>query len=547
MLNQSVQRVVFQPDSYLGMQRGINQMANVIRPTLGPLPRHVAVSHPLAHRTPELLDNGAVIAKRLLQLPDRDADMGAMFLRHVLWHVHGQTGDGTATAAVLLQSVYNQGIQYIAAGGNPMQLRRHLEQGTRIILTELNRMTIHLEGEEKLIQIAETICHDPPLAKMMGEIFDIIGEYGRLEVQASHGRDLERQYIEGLYWQSEIYSREMIADHTTFKTDLQDPAILMTNHDITEATQLVPLMELVLKAKIPSLMVIANKLSDEVVALLVANTKPETFRAMAVKAPGIGPTKQAEALQDMVILTGGHIFLQASGERDLTKVTLQDLGRARKAWANLHHFGLVGGKGDPRLLRRHIADLRSAFKRAQDQEARQGLQQRIGKLIGGSATLKIGGATKAEIRARKTVAEQTAEAMRGALIEGVLPGAGMALMACRPALQQCLDAATDPDERAAYQVLITALAEPMRTIIANAGYEPGEILGEISGAGPGYGFDVNAGRVVEIAQAGIFDSASVQKTALQSAVASAALALTTEVLVHHKNPPAPAVAGPGSG
>ena len=546
MPNQRVQRVVFQPESYQGMQRGINQMANAVRPTLGPLARNVAVAHPLAHRTPELLDNGAVISKRLIQLPDRDEDMGAMFLRHVLQHVYNKTGDGTATAAVILQSVYNQGIRYLAAGGNPMILRRYLETGTRAILTTLNAMTTHIRGEKKLARVADTICHDKPLAELIGEIFSIIGEHGRLEIKAGNTRELHREYVEGLYWDSELMSRELMTAPLELKGEVENAAILMTNLTITDPMQLVPALEAARGADLSGLAVIALSLSPEAVAMLAANSKANGFRAIAAKVPGMGHTKQTAALNDMTILAGGQLFVKQMGKEDLSKVTLQDLGRARKVWANLKHVGIVGGKGDPRHLRRHIAELRSTYQRTSNREERQDLQERLGKLISGSATLTVGGGTTAEILARKEVAVQTCDAMRGVIMDGVLPGGGIAYLDCQPVLREKLDQATSPDERAAYNILIKALAEPLRTIFCNAGLDPGEIMGQINHAGPGHGFDIHSGQVVNMTEAGIFDSASVLKTAVQSAVASAALALTTEVLVHHKKPSAPVEAGPGA-
>jgi chaperonin GroEL len=546
MAKQRVRRVVFQPDSYLGMQRGINQMAEAIRPTLGPLPRVVAVEHPLKHRTPELLDSGGVIAQRLIQLPNRDDDMGAMFLRHVVRHVHEKAGDGTATAAVLLQAIYNRGVKYIAAGGNPMRLRHYLQQGSWAILTDLNAMTLQLRGKKKLARVAEAICHDPPLAKLIGEIFDIIGEYGRLEVRAGNSRALEREYVEGMYWQSQLVSREMITDHKKLRTELQDPAIFISNLDLDKAEQLLPVLKVTKQAEISALMVVANKFSEEVIAFLLANSKADKFEIIAVNAPGMGYTKQEAALQDMVMLTGGQPFMKTAGQRSLNGIKIEDLGRARRAWADLYHFGIIGGKGKPRTLRQHIADLRASYKRAEKAEEREALQQRISKLISGSAILKIGGATNAEVRARKENAERTAEAMRGAMIEGVVPGGGVSLLACRPALQRLLDQATDSDEKAAYHILIEALVEPFCTIVANAGYDPSLAMAKIMQAGPGQGFDVRTGRVVDVVEAGILDTATAQKTAVQSAIASAALALTTEVLVHHKHPKPPAETGPGA-
>lgn len=545
MSNRRVRRVVFQPESYQGMQRGINKMANAIRPTLGPLPRVVAIERSLRHRTPELLDDGGTIARRIIELPNRDEDMGAMFLRHVVQHVYDQAGDGTATAAVLLQSAYNQGIRYLAAGGNAMRLRDYLQQGTWTILSELNKMMVRVQGEAQLAQLAEAICHDPPLAKLIGEIFDIIGEYGRLEVQVGNSLNLEREYVEGLYWPSSLHSREMMTDFKKLRTDLSDVALLMTNCDFEDATQLVPALTTVRQANIPALVVVANKLSGEAIALLLANSKSDAFKAIAVKTPGLGATKQTEALLDLAKLAGGRIFIKNLDESGLENVQLSHLGRVRRAWADKNYFGIISGKGNPKELRRHIAELRAAYQRAEDMEQRQEIRERLGKLISGSAMLKIGGGANAEIKARKENAERTCEAVRGAMVEGVLPGGGVALLACRPALQQKLEQTTNPDERAAYQILFNAVEEPLRVIAANAGYEPSQVLGQVQQGGPGCGFDVRCGQVVNVFEAGIFDSARALKTAAQSAFASAALALTTEVLVHHKKPRPPAMAGPG--
>ena len=541
-----VRRVVFQPDSYLGMQRGINQMAEAIRPTLGPLPRTVAFARLVTDRTPEVLDNGATIAKRLIEFPDRDADMGAMFLRHVLQHVQDQAGDGTATAAVILQTVYNEGVRYLAAGGNPMPLRRHLEAGTQLILRELNRMTHHLAGEESLVRLAHSICHEEPLAKLLGEIFDIIGEYGRLEVRGGQRRTHTRRYVEGLYWPGSVFSRDMFTDLTRLRTTLTDAAIFMSNLNLKQPEQLLPVLELARQGGVRALLVIARSLSGDALGLVAANSQSDDFRVMAVRAPGDGSDGQAAALQDMAVLTGGRPILMAGGQTDLSHMALADLGRARRVWVEQENFGIVGGKGNPRALRAYIAELREGLNQTQSLSERQTLQERLSKLISGSAVLTVGGGTDLEIRTRQEKAQHTADAIRGALIDGVLPGAGVALLNCRPALQARLEAATSPDERAAYRILLQALQEPARTIAANAGYSPSETLGQVDRAGPTDGFDVMTGRVVDVCQAGILDPAKAQKTALQSAVASAALALTTEVLVHHKKPAMPALTGPGS-
>jgi len=529
-------RVVFQPAAYRGLQRGINRIADVLRPTLGPLPRTVVVEQLPKERTPELLDDGGVIARRIIELPDRDEDVGAMFLRHVLWRLHEKVGDGTATAAVLFQSVYNQGVHYIVSGGNAMALRHYLEKGMEVVLDELTGMAVHLEGKEKLAQIAETICHDPPLAQMLGEIFDIIGEYGQLEVRSGRSRELEREYVEGMYWKGGVFSHQMITDHTKLRAEMENAAILISDLEIEDPRQLVLVIEAVRQAEIRSLLIIAGKLSDSAIALLLtASRDPAKFQAIAVQTPGMTSGDQAASLEDLAVLTGGYLLAKAAGYT-LSGVKVQHLGRARRVWADRTYFGIIGGKGDPRALRKHIVNLRAAFRQADDPEVRKKLQERIGKLMGGSATLWVGGATELEINARKELAQRTAEALRGAITDGVVPGGGATLLACRPALQEMLDQSEDPDERAAYRILLRALEEPIRAILTNAGYDASEVMAELKRAGAGQGFDVRSGQIVDMAKAGIFDAASVQKAAVHSAVASAALALTIEVLVHRKIP-----------
>jgi chaperonin GroEL len=448
-------------------------------------------------------------------------------------YVDQHVGDGTATAAVVLQSVFNGGLRYITAGGNAMRLRQFLEKGTQTVLAELESITTYPEGERQLAQVARTLCPDPALAKLMAEIFDIIGEYGRLEIRSGKSRHLEREYVEGMYWENGLMARGMVTDPKLLRTELENAAILISDLKIEEPGQLVPVLELALENGFDSLLVIAQELSDSAIGLLQANAAPEKLQIAAVKTPGAVPSERGAALLDMVKLTGGHAFLTSAGHSRLNGVKLHDLGRARRAWADLHSFGIVGGKGDPRALRKHIADLRGLHKSTPDVKTRQEIQERIGKLLGGSAVLTVGGATEAEIAARRDVAKRTSQAIRMASIEGVVPGGGVALLACRPALQLVLDGSSDPDERAAYRILMEALETPARTIAENAGYEPSLAMAELALAGDGHVFDVNAGEVVDLAQAGLFDVAAAQKTALQAAVACAALALTTDVLVHH--------------
>ena len=528
--------VMFQPATYRNLQQGINQMVNAIRPTLGPQPRLTVINRITNDKGPEILDDGGTIARRIIQLKNRNADVGAMFVRQLLWHLHEQVGDGTATAAVMFQTLFNEGIKYITSGGNAAILHNYLQQSLRVIDQELAAMTMPIEGKERLAQIAQSICYDPPLAKMMGEVFDIIGEHGRLELRTGQGRELEREYVEGIYWEKGVLSRAMLTDPVKQRTDLENAAILISDLEIEEPDHLMPTMLLAVKAEQRAMVVIASKLSDKVLGFLHANNKPDKFQVIAVGVPGVTGTDQAAELQDLAVLTGGRPFLRAAGDT-LRNVLFEDLGQARRAWADRDNFGIIGGKGDPRQLRQHIATLRAAFKNAKTADDRESIQKRIGKLMGGSATVWIGAMTETELEGRKELAKRTASAIRGAVHEGVVSGGGVALLNCRPAIQKLLNQAVNPDERAAYRILLKGLEAPFRTIVANAGHDDREMMAEVKLAGPGYGFDVQSRQVVDMLKAGILDVAAVQRAAARSAISGAALALTIDVVVQHKKPP----------
>ncbi len=549
-------RVLFQPAVGYGFKRGIDLLVDAIRPTLGPLPRTVMLPRPTIG-SPEILDNGGVIARRLFELPDRDADAGAMFLRHLLWQQHEREGDGTATAAVLFQAIYDGGLAYVAAGGNAMQLRRRLEEGGQLLLDALGRQTVPVEGQEVIERVALAVCGDPGLADRLGEIFDIIGEYGWFEVRTGRGRDLEREYVEGVYWEGGALSWQMVADQPKARAELAAPAIFISDIEFETPEQLVPVLRAAMQAGHQAVVIVARKIADRAMNFLLANRRPagdpesdsasilsetewrrssgERMAILAVKCPGAVTADWAAALEDLAYLTGGQPFA-GQARADLNGLTAADLGRARIAWATKDYFGIIGGRGDPRGLRGHIMVLRQAHARIVDPAERKRIRARIGKLMGGSATLWLAGATDSEVKFRADVAERTAEAVRGALIEGALPGGGVALLACRGPLADRLAVATDHDERAALRILLTAVERPFRTLARNAGYEPAALMAALDDAGPGFGFDVAAGQVVEMAAAGLLDPASVQKGAAWRAVTGAALALTTDALVQHKHP-----------
>ena len=528
--------VIFQPRTAQRMQGGIDKLVAAIRPTLGPIHRNVLIEKESKIGKPELLDDGGVIARRIIQLPDRDEDMGAMYLRQLLWAQHENAGDGTATLAVIFHTIYKEGLRYVTYGGNAMRLRQNLEKLVPCILNELENWKSTLEGKAALAHLAETICYDPKLARMLGEIFDVIGEFGRLDINPGRGRTLEREYIEGMYWRGPIFSREMIPDPLLGRAQLEDNAILMSDLEIADPQTMLQFLEAAVGANIKSLLLVAKTISEQALALLLLKSNQEKIRVVAVKPPGVSADDHREGLEDLAQLTGGRIFVKEAGD-NLLNVQASDFGFARRAWADHENFGISGGKGDPRQLRQHIAMLRSTFAKSNDSQRRKRLQERIGKLLGGSAVLWIGDPSPIAAQARKELAERTAEAMRGAMRSGVLPGGGLALLACKPLLLENYQQAKDPDERAACRILARAVEAPIRALLQNAGEEPVEILAQIAAAERGCGYDVVQRKIANLAETGIMDSAAVIREAAYRAIHGAALALTVDVLIHRTNSP----------
>ncbi|HMN59455.1 MAG TPA: TCP-1/cpn60 chaperonin family protein, partial [Anaerolinea sp.] len=413
-------------------------------------------------------------------------------------------------------------------------MRTFLDRCVPLIHAKLDGMTTRLQGKENLSRLAETIAHDEPMARLMGEIFDIIGEFGRLEIRQGRTRELEREYVEGIYWDGGWFSRNMMNEPQTQRAELEEVHLFISDLEINEPADLIPLLNLALENKIKKLLIVATVFTDRAMSIL--NVNKDKLSVVGVKSPEMTATRRQAALEDLAILTGGEAFFAGAGA-SLARVKLEQLGRSRRAWASREFFGVVGGRGNPRRLREHIAELRRTFHNTDDKEAREALLARLGRLMGGSATLWVGDISPTAIEARKEQAIRVAEAMRGAMREGVVPGGGTALLACRKVIRPLLEQATDPDEIAVYRILINALEAPARAIWQNAGFNDVEIMVDLRGAGPNWGFDVVRREAADMAAAGIWDAASVVKAAVHSAIAGAGLALTTDVVIHRKRAP----------
>lgn len=525
-------KVVHQPRTRQALKRGITTLVNAIAPTLGPTPRRSIARNQGKF---ELLDDGGVIARRIIALPEQDDDVGAMLLRQVLWAVHQHVGDGAATTALLYERIYQEGLRFIAAGADPMRLRDRLMELLPTVSERLLADARPLANEEELKTLAFSVCYDEEMAAVLGEVIGALGRYGQVDIRAGHGRGMEYNYVEGSYWRGGAQSKEMLRGFQRPIAEMQDAAILVSDMDIEEPRDLVPVMSLALRQGVKRLLLIVASISDTGLSVVLDKRLRDQIQTIVVKLDVYHPGELSVALEDIGLLTGARPLLQKAGE-SLERVRAGDLGGARWVWADDKHFGFASGKGDPRKLREVVRSLRKAYAAAEDDDDRRRLLERLGRLNGGLATVYVGGIAEEEIRGRKELAERAIRALRLAADDGVLPGGGIALLRCRDTLLAEAEEQDELESRAARLIMAQAVEAPIRQMLANAGHDPSEALAQLAQREATAGFDLMRDEIVDVSAAGILDVARVQVEAFNRAVSSAALALTIDVLVLHREP-----------
>ena len=523
--------VRFQPEVNAAMQRGVHKLVGLVSPTLGPLPRTVAHQK---HSDVELLDKGAIIARRMTDLPDRREDIGAMYVRHTIWQLYEDVGDGTATAAVLFRSLYDEGLRYLAAGADGGKVRRYLEKALEEVLEHLATQTRPVGSEAQLKGVAKSVCSDDALAEVLGETVNILGEFGKLELRKG-GSEHEWSFVEGNYWSGGVLSKRFLEGKTPARAELGNAGVLITDFTIEDPRSLPPILKTAIAAGLTKLLLVAKKVSEPVVTFLTSPQLLEQIEVLPVKLDGFTQAKDSANGADLSALVGGYPVV-ALGETELPRVRADDFGRARLVWADAQHVGIVGGGGDALKLREHVETLKAAFHKIDDADTRKTLRQRLGTLLGGAVTLWVGGASEREVEQNREVAEHTDLTLRGALEQGVLPGGGAAYLNCRNLLCNRVAESEVFEERVSYQMLQTAVEAPLRTMLSSAGLEPAEIFAQLQNVDEGVGYDIRTNEVVNMYEAGVLDVATVQKAALRYAVKSVALVLTVEAVVYKKNP-----------
>lgn len=527
------QRLAFEPISRRALRRGFNALAQTMRVTLGPRGRLVAVQRENSRRGPELLNDGATIARRFVGLPNRFETMGAFLARHIAWQVEEAVGDGATTAVVIAQALINEAEKYVAAGHNAMQIRLGIERALPHLLHALSQQAQPLDSAARITALAASITGSEPVAQLLEEIFDTVGPHGAIDVRTSYSRVHERRYIRGVLWNNGWASSHFATDAGT--AILKRPYLLFTTHEVNKATQLTPILEQLLKADggKRGLVLLSPMLLQDALNVLVANKERNVLPTLAIKAPGLGAEKD-EILHDLAALCGGRVILQQTGEL-LENVVLADLGQADEVQAIRSSFTLIGGKGRPAAVRQRVQVLQEQLRTAPYGRDRNRLVERIGKLQGGVALLEIGGATEAERDYTKERANEAVHVVRLGLQHGVVAGGGVALLHARCALNEL---ELPPAQQPAIAILQQALIAPAAAILTNSGFDAAPILHHLLSGQNGSrlhdncGFDVMAERYVDMLDAHIVDPLRVLQSALQIGVSGALMALTTDVLVH---------------
>lgn len=532
-------RILHGSSARAALLRGMTRMTSLVRPTLGPLPRTVAISPIAGSQPPEILDSAAIIARRTIQLADPFEDMGGMLVRHLAWRVFDRVGDGTATAAVLAHGLVQAGTRYIAAGGEPLALQRGMRCGLAVAVAELRRQARTIDGPAEIARVVASILRSSTLAAMLGEVVDAVGPEGAILVEEAQGTETVHEYMDGVRWNEGFMSSFLLRSDEATLTRALNPRVLVTDWSLDRADQLLPTLEACVTAGERSLIVVAPEIRDSAVGLLVANRERGVLdAAVAVRAPSMG-VQRAHILEDLAVITGGRCISQQRYD-SLADVTLGDLGKARQAWATRFAFGILGGQGSKAAIRQRLTEARAELRAADVEDAftTSKIQERIGKLTGTAVTIHVGAASKAERDDLKLRIEAAVRSARSALQEGVVPGGGAALIACIPALEAM---ALSGDEAVGVAALAQALAAPMRAIAHNAGFEAGPLVDHVRRRDWRQDsldvFDVVRGKWVDPWSAGLLDPLAVVLAALEASVSTATLALSAEVLVRRKNPP----------
>jgi chaperonin GroEL len=540
-------QLVFSEEARKNLKIGVDTLANAVKTTLGPKGRNVALDKKWG--APTITHDGVTVAKEI-ELQDPYQNMGAQLLKEAATKTNDVAGDGTTTATVLAQAIVDEGLKNVAAGANPMLLKRGIEKATAAVVKAIKEQATEIKGKDDIAHVAANSAADQQIGELIAEVMDKVGKDGVITVEESKGLEFETEYVEGMQFDRGYISPYFITNPEAMEAVLENPYILIHEKKISAATDLVPLLEKLLQVGKRELVVIAEDVDGEALATLVLNKLRGVLNVLAVKAPGFGDRRKA-MLQDIAILTGGTVISEELG-RKLESVTIQDLGRADKVVATKDDTTIVGGKGDPEQIKGRIEQIRAEIENTTSDYDREKLQERLAKLAGGVAIIRVGAGTEVELKEKKHRVEDALSATRAAVEEGIVPGGGVALLNAMSALDHI--ETEYPDEATGVRIVKRALEEPMRQLAYNAGEDGAVVVQNVRRkqqemGDRNIGFDVMSGQYVNMLQAGIIDPVKVVRSGVENAASIAAMILTTEALVTEIPEPkkATAPAQPGGG
>ena len=524
-------------DARKALEQGVDAVANAVKVTLGPRGRYVVLDKKFG--APTITNDGVTIAREI-EVEDVFQNQGAQLVREVATATNDVAGDGTTTATVLAQAIVRQGLKNVAAGANPLGLKRGIEIAVDQVVEYIRSQSKEISGKDQIARVATISAGDEEIGDVIADAIEKVGKDGVVNVEEGQTFGMDLEFTEGMQFDKGYISPYMVTDQERMEAVLEDPYVLIANQKIGSVRDLLPVLEQVIQSGRP-LLIIAEDVEGEALATLVVNKLRGTFTGVAVKAPGFGDRRK-RMLEDIAILTGGEVITEEMGLK-LENTQISQLGRARRVVVAKDTTTIVDGAGDADAIKGRINQIKTEIENTDSDFDREKLQERLAKLSGGVAVVKVGAATETEMKEKKHRVEDALQATRAALEEGIVPGGGVALLEATEAIN--LDAIDDEDEKTGAKIVLRALEEPLRQIAENAGFEGSVVVNDVRKAEKGHGLNAATGEIVDLVGAGVIDPAMVTRSALQNAASIAKNILTTEAIVAEM--PDKDGGGPGGG
>jgi len=516
-------QLLFNEKARRSLKRGVDILADAVKITLGPKGRNVVLDKGFGG--PTITNDGVTIAKDI-DLEDKFENMGAQLVKEVATKTNDVAGDGTTTATLLAQALIDEGLKNVTAGANPIGIRRGLEKATDVVVKELQKNAKEISGKEEVAQVATISAQDPEVGKLIADVMDQVGKDGVITVEESQTMGLEKEIVEGMQFDRGYVSHYMVTNTERMEAVFENPKILITDYKISAVADILPVLEKMAQSGKKDLVIIAEDIEGEALATLVVNKLRGTFNTLAIKAPGFGDRRK-EMLSDIAILTGATVISEETGMKlDGTEVGM--LGEARKVVSDKDNTTIVEGKGSEAEIKKRIAQIKAQLETSTSDFDKEKMQERLAKISGGVAVIKVGAATEVELQEKKHRIEDAVQATKAAVEEGIVAGGGTALIDALPVLE---DLDFTGDEETAIKLLRRAMEEPLRQIAANAGREGSVVVDEVKKREKNVGYDADKHEYVDMIKAGIIDPLKVTRSAIQNAVSVASMLLTTEVAV----------------